>query len=96
MDCIQFEGLAQDLGRHRRLDSGVREEALAHAENCARCARVLAEVERLDFALRSVAAEQRAARDGESGHSINNIERRLEAALVAEFRATKMSGARRA
>ncbi len=83
MECFRFGGLVHDLGRRRGLDASVREEALAHAGSCARCARLLAEVERLDSALRSVAAGQKAERVGDLARG------RFEAALVAEFRATK-------
>jgi len=89
MDCTRFEGLVHDLGRRLGLDVGVREEALAHADSCAPSARLLAEVERLDFALRYMAAEQKADRAGDLAQP------RVEAALVAEFKAVKLRASRR-
>jgi hypothetical protein len=85
MDCFQFAGLVHDLGRRGRLDGIIRDQALAHAESCARCARRLEEVESLEAALRSVVADQAGERaDG-----------RVEAVLVAQFLATKKGTARR-
>jgi len=89
MDCLQFEQLVHDLGRRRGLDPDVRDEALAHAESCGRCAQLLTDVERLDSALRMVAADQRADRPGDLARG------RIETALVAEFRAAKTGATRR-
>jgi hypothetical protein len=89
MDCFQFEQLVHDLGRRRGLNPDVRDEALAHAESCERCAQLLTDVERLDSALRLVAADQRAERPGDLARS------RIETALMAEFRAVKKGATRR-
>jgi len=75
MDCSQFEGLVHDLGRRAALRASLRDEALTHAESCARCAALLEEVELLDSALRSMAAEQVRERAPE----------RVKVALVTEF-----------
>lgn len=93
MDCFQFAGLVHDLGRRRVVDADVRGEALAHAKSCLRCARLLAEVEFLDAALRSMAEEQ--ADQRLEGRPEERTERRIESALVAEFRAAKAGAARR-
>jgi hypothetical protein len=89
MDCLQFERVVHDLGRRRGLNPDVRDEALAHAESCERCAQLLTDVERLDSALRLVAADQRADRPGDLARG------RIEMALVAEFRAVKKGATRR-
>jgi hypothetical protein len=89
MDCLQFEGLVHDLGRRKGLNPEVRDEALAHAELCAQCGQLLTDVERLDSALRLVAADQRAERPGDFARD------RIETALVAEFRAVKKGATRR-
>jgi hypothetical protein len=85
MDCFQFAGLVHDLGRHRRLDASARDAALAHSNSCARCARLLAEVESLDAALRSVVADQAGERAGKG----------VETALLAEFVDAKNRAGRR-
>jgi hypothetical protein len=84
MNCERFDEIVHELDRG---DSGALgpacnggsnecEVALAHAESCCRCGRLLTEVEGLNFALRSIAshaAQERAPA-------------RLEATLLREFR----------
>jgi hypothetical protein len=85
MDCAQFAEIVHDLDRPVAARASLREEALAHAQSCARCAQLLAEAESLNLALRAVATD-------ESGR---NPLPELEAALVKEFRREKAHAARR-
>lgn len=86
MDCAQFEEIVHDLDRPQACSPVLRERALAHAESCSDCARLMTRSESLDFALRSLAAQ--------------DFERqappRLETALVQGFRREKQIAARRA
>lgn len=84
MNCAEFDEIVHELDRgspggwDRSGGDGSKESetALAHAESCRRCARLLTEVEGLNFGLRSIAshAEQETA------------PARLEATLLREFR----------
>jgi hypothetical protein len=85
MNCAEFDEIVHDLDRPGTpanldgFDSGepsLFEGALAHAESCSRCGRLLTEVEGLNFALHAIAsaATQRTAPV------------RVEAALLREFR----------
>jgi hypothetical protein len=76
MDCAKFDQILPDLNRPEMRGTALREGALAHAESCHRCARLLAEAESLNQALRSLAAEENGLRAPE----------RVEANLVREFR----------
>jgi hypothetical protein len=84
MNCERFEELVHDLGRPGRAEAAVREQALAHAASCARCGELWQEVQWLDQALRSVAAEQ----------STERADNRVEMTLMAEFRAAKNTAGR--
>lgn len=85
MDCAQFEELLHDLDRKGTQGAAVRESALAHAESCGRCARLVTESEALDFSLRTLAGE-------ESGQQ---APARLEETLLREFRRAKTAASRR-
>ena len=76
IDCPQFEEALPDLDRPGTHGSKLREVALAHAESCDRCARLLVASESLDFSLRSLAAHEVA----------RTAPPRVEAALLEEFR----------
>lgn len=85
IDCPQFEEALPDLNRPGTQGSMLREVALAHAESCDRCARLLTESESLDFSLRSLAA-----------HDVTRTASpRVEAALLQEFRRGKGIASRR-
>jgi len=84
MDCSQFEELVHDLDRPRT-PAALRESALAHAETCARCARLMTETEALDFSLRALAGEDIGL----------EASPRLEEALLSEFRRKKAAASRR-
>jgi hypothetical protein len=56
MDCAQFEKILHDLDRPGTDGFARRGGALAHAETCGRCGRLMTEVESLDFSLRALAA----------------------------------------
>jgi hypothetical protein len=85
MDCAEFEEIYHDLDRSGTSGFRFRERALAHAESCAGCGRLLTDGEALDFALRSL-AQHTAGREAP---------RRVEAALLREFQVWKLAGSRR-
>ena len=85
IDCPQFEEALPDLDRPGTQGSMLREVALAHAESCDHCARLLTESESLDFSLRSMAAHD----------ATRMASPRVEAALLQEFRKGKGIAARR-
>jgi len=85
MDCAQFEELVHDLDRSGTQAAALRESALAHAESCGRCARLMTETEALDFSLRGLAGE-------DSGLEASS---RLEESLMREFRRQKVAASRR-
>jgi len=85
LDCVRFEEVLPDLDRPGTPGAGLRESALAHAESCGRCARLLTESESLDFSLHSLAVRD-AFREAPS---------RVEAALLKRFRLEKGLAARR-
>lgn len=84
MNCTEFDEIVHELDRQAlRGNSGAAagadencEAALAHAESCDRCGKLLTQVEGLNFALRAVAAQD--ARE--------QAPARVEAALLREFR----------
>jgi hypothetical protein len=86
MDCAQFEEIVHDLDRPQTCSPALRERALAHAESCGDCARLMIKSESLDFALKSLAAQD----------SARQASARLESALVQEFRRDKEIAARTA
>ena len=85
MDCAQFEELLHDLDRAGTQAAASRECALAHAESCSRCARLVTESEALDFSLRTLAHEDAGQR----------ASARLEENLLREFRRAKAAASRR-
>lgn len=76
MDCAQFEEILPDLNRPGTRGMALRESALAHAESCRGCARLLAEAQSLDRALGALAAQEKGLQ----------APARVEANLVQEFR----------
>ena len=76
MNCRQFETVVNDVVRERPLEAGVREDAVAHAADCPRCAARLADERALTGALRLMAA----------GAAAEAAPPRLEAALREAFR----------
>jgi hypothetical protein len=85
MDCEQFGEILPDLNRPGTSGMALRESALAHAESCSRCARLLTETESLDRALRALAAVETGLR----------TPARVEANLLREFRRRKSAVSRR-
>lgn len=85
LDCARFEEALPELDRVGTPGVALREAALAHAESCGRCARLLTESESLDFALHSLAAQ----------HALRSAPPRVEAALLNRFRLQKGLAARR-
>ena len=85
IDCRQFEEALPDLDRPGTHGSKLREVALAHAESCGRCARLLIASESLDLSLRSLAARE----------VTRTAPPRVEAALLGEFRRQSGTAARR-
>lgn len=79
MNCAQFEEIVHDLERPGTEGFALRENALAHAESCSRCGRLLTETEALNLALRGLAVQE----------ADQPASPRMEAALVQEFRREK-------
>ena len=84
MDCAQFESIVHDIERPGTEGFALREGALAHAESCSRCARLMTEVESLDAGLRAIAV---AAAPLQAPPSV-------EMTVMAEFRRQKPASAR--
>jgi len=84
MDCAQFESIVHDIERPGTEGFALREGALAHAESCSRCARLMTEAESLDAGLRAIAA---AAAPLQAPPSV-------EMAVMTEFRRQKSASAR--
>src|SRR5579862_6303432 len=84
MDCAQFEEIVHDIERPGTEGFALREGALAHAESCADCARLMTEVESLDAGLHAMAV---AVAGWQAPGSV-------ESALIAEFRRQKLTNAR--
>ncbi|HZS07260.1 MAG TPA: hypothetical protein VFD58_20655 [Blastocatellia bacterium] len=57
MNCRDFETIVIDLVRHRQMEAAAREQGLAHAEVCARCAARLSAEQSLMTGVRAVIAE---------------------------------------
>jgi hypothetical protein len=76
MNCQTFEPAVNDLARGQMMEAALRESALAHAGNCARCAARLADEQALNNGLRAFAS------------SLETLEApaQLETALRAAFR----------
>jgi hypothetical protein len=85
MNCRDFKKLVLALARDSLIDAATREQGLGHAEVCARCAARLAEERGLLADVRAVAAELA----GEEPPA------RVDAALLAAFRAQKVAMASR-
>lgn len=85
MDCARFEEILADIDRKGTRGAELRDLALAHAELCGRCGLRMIESESLDFALKSLAAN-----DSERGALA-----RVEAAVLQRFRREKGVAARR-
>ena len=85
MNCFQFEELFHDLDRPGTEGFTARESALAHAESCSRCARLLTQAESLDLSLKSLSARG----NGERAPS------HIEKVLREEFRRTRAVSSRR-
>lgn len=81
MNCAEFDEIVHELDRLGQAGGGsgqspASEAAIVHAESCSRCAKLLTEIEALNFGLRAIAqhdAEQQAPA-------------RLEASLLNAFR----------
>jgi hypothetical protein len=84
MDCTQFGEVIHDLERPGTEGFALREAALAHAESCSQCARLMTETESLDAALRALA--------GSEGRQ--QAPPRVEAALIEEFHRRKTAASR--
>lgn len=56
MNCRNFETIITELARGQMLEARVKEDALAHVEECQRCATRLADEQTLTAGLRTVAA----------------------------------------
>lgn len=85
MDCGLFGEIVHDLQRPGTQGFALRDFALAHAESCSDCARLMNEAESLDSALRTLAERDA----GLQAHP------RVETVLTAEFRRKKSTLARR-
>jgi hypothetical protein len=76
MNCAEFEEMLHDMDRPGTDGSAQRESALAHAEWCSSCGRLLTEAEALDFRLHSLALQD----------ANRQASPQLESALLREFR----------
>ncbi len=76
MNCGNFETIMYDLARERTIDAATRDRALAHTENCVRCAARLADERALAAGLKALAATDEA----ESAPAV------VETVLLAAFR----------
>jgi hypothetical protein len=85
VDCAQFEGIVHEIDRPGTEGFAFREAALAHAESCSRCARLMTQVESLDLGLRAFASHE--AERQAPAHVGNE--------LMEEFRRTKAAASRR-
>lgn len=61
MNCQSFGNVVVDLARSLPLETGVRDEALAHRSSCDSCARWLEEEKMLTVGLQALATEMKAA-----------------------------------
>src|ERR1700758_2102873 len=75
MTCTEFQEILHDLDRPGTGGLAKREIALAHAEWCSSCGRLLTEAEALDFDLRTLAIHDESKR----------APLHVEAALLREF-----------
>lgn len=57
MNCQKFESVASELARGQMMEVELRDEAMAHSENCSSCATQLRDEEMLSRGLRSLATE---------------------------------------
>jgi hypothetical protein len=85
MDCGLFEGIVHDLQRPGTQGFALRDIALAHAESCSDCARLMNEAESLDSALRTLAGRDAGLQ----------APRRVETVVTGEFRRKKSTLSRR-
>ncbi|HEX8706837.1 MAG TPA: hypothetical protein VF723_01135 [Pyrinomonadaceae bacterium] len=76
MNCRNFETTLGELARGQMTEAALRDQALAHTEDCQRCARRLADEQTLSAGLHVVAADSA----GQEAPA------RVEAALLAAFR----------
>jgi hypothetical protein len=81
MTCSQFEEILNDLDRAGMPEGALRESALAHAESCSPCARLLTETESLDFGLQAIGAQE----------ADRHAPAHVEAALLRAFRQEKQA-----
>ncbi|MGH9683530.1 MAG: hypothetical protein ACRD4S_07960 [Candidatus Acidiferrales bacterium] len=85
MDCARFEEILVDIDRRGTRGAELRDLALAHAEMCGPCGLRMIESESLDFALKSLAANDSGRR----------APVRVEAAVLQRFRREKGLAVRR-
>ncbi len=85
MTCKEFEEILNDLDRAGMPEGALREQALAHAESCSPCARLLTETESLGSALQAISAED----------SDRRAPAHVEAALLQAFRQEKQASPHR-
>jgi hypothetical protein len=84
MDCTRFEEIVHDIERPGTEGFALRDSALAHAESCANCARLMTDVEALDAGLRAMSMA------GAGQQAPTN----LEISLLGQFRLQKRAGLR--
>jgi hypothetical protein len=84
MDCTRFEEIVHDIERPGTEGFSLRDGALVHAESCAKCARLMTDVESLDAGLRAMSVSA-AGRQAPAN---------LEVRLTAQFRRQSMANLR--
>src|SRR5712671_3758251 len=76
MNCERFQNVAADLARDEMIEAGERTSALAHADECDRCAQTLSNQRELSDGLKLIANQMKAVQ----------APAHLEGQLLAAFR----------
>jgi hypothetical protein len=86
MNCEDFENNVNDLAREQLMDAEARVQALAHCDECASCAKRLADESALSFKLRGLVADVASAEVPVLGERVLAALRERQAPLILETR----------